>query len=103
MVHHILDAPIREWSSNILWKNFTNIDQLVTKVGSNEAIECTFEHWMHLRTWDRSQLLSRPWLVVEYDKCAVIKKLRQLRGKICKTKSWVLNPRSLVFMSTPGH
>jgi hypothetical protein len=30
--------------SHIFWKNFTNINRLVTKVGSNEAPECTFEH-----------------------------------------------------------
>ena len=29
---------------NILWKNFTNINRLVTKVGSNEAPGCTYEH-----------------------------------------------------------
>ena len=37
MVHHILDVPTLEWSSNIVWKNFTNIDRLVMKVGSNKA------------------------------------------------------------------
>ena len=44
MVHHILDVPTLQWSSNIVWKNFTNIDRLVTKVGSNEAPGSTFEH-----------------------------------------------------------
>jgi hypothetical protein len=29
---------------NILWKNFANIDRLVTKVGSNEAPGYTFKH-----------------------------------------------------------
>ena len=36
---------IRRIVRNIVWKNFTNnIDRLVTKVGSNEAPGCTFEH-----------------------------------------------------------
>jgi hypothetical protein len=30
--------------SHIFWKNFTNIDRLVTEVGSNEAPGCTSEH-----------------------------------------------------------
>ena len=28
----------------LLWKNFTNIDRIVTKVGSNEAPGCTFDY-----------------------------------------------------------
>ena len=28
----------------IFWKNFTNIDRLVTKVGSNEAPGCTYDY-----------------------------------------------------------
>jgi hypothetical protein len=28
----------------LLWKNFTNIDRIATKVGSNEAPGCTFDY-----------------------------------------------------------
>ena len=52
-----------------------------------------YEIWLkqsasiHLWTWDRAlQSLSWPWLVFEYDKCTIIKKLKQLTGKICKSK-----------------
>ena len=51
-----------------------------------------YEIWLsrsasiHLWTWDRSQSLSWSWLVFEYNKWAIIKKLRRLRGKICKSK-----------------
>jgi hypothetical protein len=61
MVHHILDVPTLEWSSNIVWKNFTNIDRLA-------CYESWLKRsaWMNLKTWGRPQSLRRPWLVVEY-------------------------------------
>ena len=44
---------------NILWKNFTNIDRLVMKVGSNEAPGCTFENEaVHSRRGDHDWWLS---------------------------------------------
>ena len=50
--------------------------------GKNKSMGGILSLW----TWDGLQSLSRPWLVFEYDKCAMIKNLRRLSGKICKSK-----------------
>ena len=50
---------------NILWKNFANIDQLVTKVGSNKAPGYTFKHEaVRSRCGDHDWWLSTMVLVI---------------------------------------
>jgi uncharacterized membrane protein len=46
-VYHIFVLQLKKYSTNILeevWKNFTNIDRIVTRAGSNEAPGCTYEY-----------------------------------------------------------